>query len=156
MATKYKHIHRFKHTYIHNWPLQLFSQDYGLDSYTTHVVCINFIPEWRDLQFNVDSERQIFGETLSWQVYLLSEFLPEICWEQIAEEIIFFHTSFWCMTWGTNPVIASNKPTHYILDYGNFIVLDNLQIPSFRIFHSVIHCHIVICAFFKFIYSGNY
>ena len=31
-----------------------------LASYTTHVVCINFIREWRDLQFNVDSKRQIF------------------------------------------------------------------------------------------------
>ena len=44
-------------TYIHNWPLQRFSQDYGLASHTTHVVGVNFIREWRDLQFNVDSER---------------------------------------------------------------------------------------------------
>ena len=47
------------HTYIHNWPLQPFSQDYSLASNTTHVVWVNFIREWRDLQFNVDSERQI-------------------------------------------------------------------------------------------------
>ena len=46
--------------YMHNWPLQPFSQDYNLASHTTHVLCINFIPEWRDLQFNVASERQIF------------------------------------------------------------------------------------------------
>ena len=49
-----------KPTYIHNWPLQPFSQDYGLASQSTHVVCVNFIHEWRDLQFNVDFERQIF------------------------------------------------------------------------------------------------
>ena len=36
-------------TYIHNWPLQPFSQDYGLASETTHVVCVNFIRVWRDL-----------------------------------------------------------------------------------------------------------
>ena len=48
------------HTYIHNRPLQPFSQDYGLASHSTHVVCVNFIREWRHLQFNVDSERQIF------------------------------------------------------------------------------------------------
>ena len=30
-----------------------------LVSHTTHVVCVNFIREWRDLQFNVDSEWQI-------------------------------------------------------------------------------------------------
>ena len=47
--------------YIHNWPFQPFSQDYDLASYTTH--CVNFIHEWRNLHFNVDSERQIFGET---------------------------------------------------------------------------------------------
>ena len=51
----------FLHTYIHNWPLQPpFSQDYGLASHTSHVECVNFIREWWDLQFNVDSERQIF------------------------------------------------------------------------------------------------
>ena len=33
------------HTYIHNWPLQPFSQDYGLASYTAHVVCVKFIRE---------------------------------------------------------------------------------------------------------------
>ena len=51
------------HTYIHNIhnsPLQSFSQDYGLASHITHVVCVNFIREWRDLQFKFDSERQIF------------------------------------------------------------------------------------------------
>ena len=33
---------------------------------------------------NVDTGRQIFWEAFSWQIYLLSEFLPEICWEEIA------------------------------------------------------------------------
>ena len=51
------------HTYVHNWSLQPFSQDYSLVFHVTHVVCINFISEWRDpSQFNVDSERQIFGK----------------------------------------------------------------------------------------------
>ena len=49
----------FVNTYIHNWPIQSFSQDCGLAAPTTHVVCVNFIREWRDLQLNVDSERQI-------------------------------------------------------------------------------------------------
>ena len=53
-----------------------------LVSYTTYVVCVHFIHKWRgDLQFKVQSEQQIFWETFSWQVYLLSEFLPENCWE---------------------------------------------------------------------------
>ena len=29
-------------------------------SHTTYVVGVNFIHKWRDLQFKVDSERQIF------------------------------------------------------------------------------------------------
>ena len=44
-------------TYIHNWPLQPFRQDFDT---TTHVVCVNFIRDWWGLQFNVDSKRQIF------------------------------------------------------------------------------------------------
>ena len=51
---------QFMHTYIHNWPLQPFSQGYGLAFHTTHVVCFNFICEWWDLQFKVDFEGQIF------------------------------------------------------------------------------------------------
>ena len=58
--------------YIHNWPLQPFSQNYALASHTTHFECVNFIREWRDLQFNVDSERQIF-EKLSHGRLIYSE-----------------------------------------------------------------------------------
>ena len=43
---------------IHNGPLQPFSQDFGLASHTTHVLCVNIIHKWRDLAFNVESERQ--------------------------------------------------------------------------------------------------
>ena len=45
--------------FTHNWPLQLFSQDYGLASHNTHVVGFNFIRKQRDIQFNIDSETQI-------------------------------------------------------------------------------------------------
>ena len=34
-----------------------------LASHSTYVVCVNFIQKWRNLQFKVDSERQIFWET---------------------------------------------------------------------------------------------
>ena len=65
-------------TYIHNWPLQAFSQDCSLAFHATHVVCVNFIREWRDLQFNVDSERQIFEKLFMENLFPL-RFLPEIC-----------------------------------------------------------------------------
>ena len=31
-----------------------------MTSHTTHVVCVKFRHEWRDLLFNVDTERQFF------------------------------------------------------------------------------------------------
>ena len=65
---------------------ELSCQDYDLASQ----VCVNFIHEWRDLQFN-------FG-CISGQFYLLSELLPEICWEKVAEEIF----SFWCLNLTSN------------------------------------------------------
>ena len=40
-----------------------------LHSHTTYVVFVNCIHKWRDLQFKVDSERQIFWQTSSWQFY---------------------------------------------------------------------------------------
>ena len=57
---------------------------FDLVSNRTYVVCVNFIHKWRDLQFKVDSEREIFFRYFSWQFYLLSEFLAEN-----AEEILF-------------------------------------------------------------------
>ena len=54
-------------------------------SHTTHAVCVNFIYEQWDLQFKVDSKRQIFEKH-----YMAILFLPEICREQIAEEIFSY------------------------------------------------------------------
>ena len=63
---------------IHNWPLQPFSQGYDLAPHAARVVRVNFIREWQGLQLNLDPEKQFFL-TFSRQVYLFSEFLPEIC-----------------------------------------------------------------------------
>ena len=99
---------------IHNWPLQHFRQNYGLASDTTQVVCVNFIREWRDLEFNVASERQVPKTLFDVRFILLSEFLPEIYWKEIVEGIFF-----WCLTWDTNLRFTSDKSTYYILDYGD-------------------------------------
>ena len=53
-----------------------------------------------------------------WQVYLLSEFLSEICWEEIVEKIIFVIS---------NPGFQSNKPAHFLRDYGDFTVIVYLK-----------------------------
>ena len=68
-----------------------------LVSHTNYVVCVNFTHEWRDLQFKIDSERQIVLRNMPWkQFYLLLEFLPEICWDEIAEEILFLYFVLIC------------------------------------------------------------
>ena len=86
------------HTYIHNWPLQPFSQDYGLGSHIAYGVCVNFMREWRDLQFNV-----VYSQSF---------------WEKSAEKkspkkYFFFQIWFWCLIWDKTPGFMSNKLTHY-------------------------------------------
>ena len=58
-----------------------------------------------------------FLRDFSWEFHLLSEFLPDICWEEIRQKNIF-RTLFRYLGWGWNPGFTSNKPTHYLLDYG--------------------------------------
>ena len=51
-------LHGSTHTYIighYNPSVRIID----LVSHTIYVVCVNFIHKWRDLQFKVDSERQI-------------------------------------------------------------------------------------------------
>ena len=45
--TKARRFRSYAH--IHNRTLQVYSQDYDLPSNTIHVVCVNFIREWRHL-----------------------------------------------------------------------------------------------------------
>ena len=47
----------------------MYTQVYGLGFQTTQVVCDNFVREWRDLLFNVDSECQIFEKLFHWRFY---------------------------------------------------------------------------------------
>ena len=49
-----------------------------------------------DLRFKVDFGRQIFWETFHGNYIYFAEFLPEICWEEIAKEILFvFRFDVW-------------------------------------------------------------
>ena len=67
-----------------------------------------------------------FVRKFSWPFYLLSEFLLEICSKEVTEEI-FFHTFILpkMSDLGLNLGPMSNKPTHYLLDYG--VCLINLK-----------------------------
>ena len=83
--------HTYIHTYVHKY----------LVFHITYVVCVNFMRKWRDLQFKVDSRTTDFLRNFLWQFYLRSEFLPEICWEEITEEEILFLFCFdvWPGAW---------------------------------------------------------
>ena len=105
-------------TYINNWPLQPFSQDYGLASHTAHVVCVNFIHEWRDLQLKVDSAGHIF-EKLFMAIFFTLGVFARTQLKEVAEEMF----SFSCLTWGLKRSYTSNKPIHNPLDYGDFMLL---------------------------------
>ena len=80
------------HTYIHNWSLQHFSQDYDLASHTIQNVRLNFKREMRNMRFKVDAKRQIF-EKLFLARFILSEFLPERG-NRRENIFFFFHISF--------------------------------------------------------------
>ena len=68
-----------------------------LVSHTTYVVCVNFIREWRDLQFKVDTERQIFGETFLGNFIYFSEFFARnLLRGNRLRNII--RILFWCLT----------------------------------------------------------
>ena len=63
-----------------------------------------------------------FLRNFPWEFYLLPVFLPEIFWKEAAEEIfLFLYFLFWCLTWGLNRGLTSNKPAYYLLDYDNFL-----------------------------------
>ena len=74
------------HTYING-----LIQNYDLAFHTTYSVCVNFIHEWQDLQFNIDSERQIYWEAFSWQVFFtLKVFATNLLRGNRRRSIFFF------------------------------------------------------------------
>ena len=93
-----------------------FSQDYDLASHTT-VVCVNFINERVFLQFKVDSEGQFF-RCLSWCFVIV--FARNLLRGSPRRNIFKF--SFLPLVWGLKSGLMSNKTTHCLLDYGDFIM----------------------------------
>ena len=81
----------------------------GLVSNNTYVVCINFIHEWRNLQFKINSGREIF-EKLFHRNFI---YFQRVCQKNF---FFFFDTYIWPLIW----TVASHlKPTSYLLDYGD-------------------------------------
>ena len=126
------------HTYIHNWPLRLFSLDNGLASHTTHVVCVNFI------RLGITD----FWETFSWQDYLLSEFFPEISWEEIPWKYFFsyfaflpdlghepeiINQSFFSLFISTYEILTKSESTVLKFNYSDSFVLSSTLIYKYRL-----------------------
>ena len=102
--------------YIHNWSL-IHPSVRIMTSLLTLLVCVNFIHEWRHLQFKIDSERQIFEKLVMAILFTLRVFARNLLRRSRRRNIFIF--SYWCLTWGLNSGFTSNKPTHYLLNYGN-------------------------------------
>ena len=60
--------------------------------------------------FIVDFEQQIFLRSFSFQFYLLSEFLPEICWEEVFFYILRFDV--WPGVWTQALCLISQHITY--------------------------------------------
>ena len=88
-------------TCINNWPWQSFSQDYGLASHTTYVACVNLIHEWWDLEFNVDSEWQIYEKLFHGNFICSQSFSHKgrVCLEAVVKEIFFSYFVSLEMSW---------------------------------------------------------
>ena len=74
--------------YLLNAVLRIFGQDYNLASHTTHVVCVNFIREWPDLQFNSTPNDGFLGNIFVAGLFTLRVFARNMM-EEIAVEIFF-------------------------------------------------------------------
>ena len=93
-----------------------------LVSHTTYVVCVNFIHKWRDLQFKVDSERQIYWELFMAILFTLRVFARNLLRGNRRRNT--FRISFFDDWPGIRTqAFASNKPTRYLLDYGDLLKL---------------------------------
>ena len=65
---------------------------------------------------------RFFLRNFSWQFCLFTRrvFARNLLRWSCQRNIFFFIFSFWCLTWGLNRGLISNKLTHYILDCGNY------------------------------------
>ena len=108
------------HTYIIGHYNLTFSQDYGLACHTTHVGYVNFIREWRNLQFNMNCEDRFLKNFFMAGLFTVYSFCQKSAKRKSLKKY-FFQISVLCLTWNTNPEFTSNKPTHYLLDYGGFM-----------------------------------
>ena len=81
---------------------------------------------------------------------------------RVSRRSNIFIFSFWCLTLGLNSDLTSNKPTHYLLDYGDFKLFTNYtfrkrcQVPYYYIQRKNLkHFHIRWSSFIKLLINLN-
>ena len=84
---------------------------------TVPTVCGN----WFALLSNTVCPNDRFFRNISRQFYLLPQFLPQICWEEITEEFFSHFVLSRCLDWVLNHGLTSNTPIHYLLHYCDVI-----------------------------------
>ena len=72
------------------------------------------------IQFNVDSEQQIFVKFFHGNLIYCRRFWKKSDESKLPKKY-FFYISYWCLTWNMNPGFT----THYRLDYNDFFLLFN-------------------------------
>ena len=82
---------------------------------------------WRELQCKKSTPNDRFFEKLFMAILFYSQsfarnLLRANRWRNT------FCILFWCLAWRSNPAFKSNKPTHYLLDYGDFTKLYLVEI----------------------------
>ena len=85
-------------TYIHNWPLQPFCQDYGLASHTTYVGCVNCIQLYCGGINSLTStpNDKFLTNFFMASLFTIRVFARNLLRENRRRNIYFFHISIWC------------------------------------------------------------
>ena len=65
-----------------------------LVSHTNYVVCVTFIHKWRDLQFKVDSELQVFWETFHGNIIYSQTICQKSVERKLSQVLINFYFYF--------------------------------------------------------------
>lgn len=98
----------------------------------------NFIHEWLDLQFEINTERQLGKLSMVICLFSPNRFYQASCARKPFEKIILFLLLLKISNRGLKLGIEPCKPSHYLLDHGNFILFDafinewiNLQLFNF-------------------------
>ena len=109
---------RIRHTILHNWSLQNFSQDYN--QHLTPLMLCTLILNMSGGTYSLKSiSNDRFLKSFSWHfLFTLRVFARNM--PRRNRQRNTFCILFWCLAWGSNPGFTSNKPTHYVLDYGDF------------------------------------